>query len=217
LLDLLATFDWNRPLFFTQSYALRPLGMQEYLQFDGAVYRFVPIKTPAEDPMFIGRVDTEYLYDNVMNKYRWGGVSDPDVYVDSFVAHNLAASNGRHSHVRLAEALMAEGDTVRAIEVLDRAFEVLPLSQFRNTYMITTPAIEAYYKAGAGEKGDAILYDFANDLEEYIRYYVQFTGRWEELVADELGDKLANLQELYRIALLYNRREAAARIYSVFE
>ncbi|MBO5656217.1 MAG: DUF2723 domain-containing protein [Rikenellaceae bacterium] len=217
LLDLLATFDWNRPLFFTQSYALRPLGMQEYLQFDGAVYRFVPIKTPVEDPMFVGRVDTEYLYDNVMNKYRWGGVSDPDVYVDSFVAHNLAASNGRHSHVRLAEALMAEGDTTRAIEVLDRAFEVLPLSQFRNTYMITTPAIEAYYKAGAGEKGDAILYDFANDLEEYIRYYVQFTGRWEDLVADELGDKLANLQELYRIALLYNRREAAARIYSVFE
>ncbi|MBR2442801.1 MAG: DUF2723 domain-containing protein [Rikenellaceae bacterium] len=214
LLDLLASFDWKRPLFFTQSYALRSLGLQDYLQFDGSVYRFVPIYTKYEDPLFIGRVDSETLYNNIINNYRWGGVSNPDVYVDSFVAHNFAASHGRHSHVRLAETLLAEGDTLRAVEVLDHAFEVLPQSQFRDNYMITTPAIEAYYKAGAFNQGDQVLLNFADSLLEYIYYYSQFEGRWEDMVADDFEDKLANLQELYRLAVAYNRDEIADYLYN---
>ena len=62
-----------------------------------------------------------------------------------------------------------------------------------------------------------MLYNFANSLIEYILYYLQFEGRWEELVADDMQDKLANLQELYRIAIEYNRDEAADYLYAIFK
>ncbi len=226
LLDLLANFNWERPLFFTQSYALRTFGLQDYLQFDGAVYRLVPIKVSEEerDPLGSGRIDTEVLYDNLMNKYRWGGVSNPDVYVDSFIANSFMTTNGRNSHARLANALMAEGDTVRAIEVLDHAFEVLPQSQFRDTYITTTPSIEAYYKAGAFEKGDAILEHYADGLIEYIDYYENIgkgfsphrAQELEKAVEPEMHEKVAELYELFTLTSEFERDRLYTKIGSVF-
>lgn len=217
LLDLLATFDWSRPLYFTQAYALQPLGLRDYLQFDGFLYRLVPIKTTSDDPMSIGRVDTEYLYDNLMNKYRWGNINDPRVYSDSFIQHNIAAAGGRQAHARLAEALLAQGDTVRAVKVLDHSFEMMPQSQFRDSYMITTPSIEDYYRAGAYEKGDKILITFAGRLQESINYYLQFQGKWEKMVDADLVDKLRNLQELYRISVVYNRHDISKSLQAYFQ
>ena len=58
LLDLLATFDWKRPLYFTQPHNLSAFGLKDYLQFDGFAYRLVPIKTPSSTYTEVGRIDT---------------------------------------------------------------------------------------------------------------------------------------------------------------
>ncbi|MBR2452019.1 MAG: hypothetical protein IKB37_02460, partial [Rikenellaceae bacterium] len=59
-----------------------------------------------------------------------------------------------------------------------------------------------------------VLLNFADSLLEYIYYYSQFEGRWEDMVADDFEDKLANLQELYRLAVAYNRDEIADYLYN---
>lgn len=51
LLDMLANFDWKRPIYLTQVYIFQSLGLLDYLQFDGYAYRFVPILTPVHNPM----------------------------------------------------------------------------------------------------------------------------------------------------------------------
>ena len=62
LLDLLANFDWNRPICFTQVYILQDFGLLDYLQFDGYAYRLVPILTPYRSAWDIGRIDTDVTY-----------------------------------------------------------------------------------------------------------------------------------------------------------
>lgn len=208
-LDLLASNDWTRPLYFTSAADLMNWGLVHYdskggeswayLQQDGAAYRFVPIKTPIERVFSIGRVDTETLYDNLMNKYRYGNIGDPRVYVDYFVTNTFASSQLRSSFARLANALTAEGDTTRAVEVLDRAMKEMPLGQLRVDDMVPF-LIEAYYKAGATGKGNALAKQAATILIEYVDYFDRFQGPKKKLVENEAMDKLRTLYNIYLIA-----------------
>ncbi len=216
LVDLLANFDWKRPLYFTQTYTVAPLGLRDYLQFDGYAYRLVPIKTPVKSSLEIGRIDPEYLYDKLMNTFRYGNVKDPRVNADFFVQTNFNAAQTRNAFARLAKALVSQGDTVRAVEVLDRGVEEMPFSQIKHSYVLTMPVIEAYYMAGAMEKANAILEDYASNLEEYIRYYMQFTGDKADMVTQVLQEKMALLGELYNMAKVYNQTQQAEKIHQFF-
>ncbi len=212
LLDLLANFDWKRPLYFTQPHSLASLGLRDYLQLDGIAYRLVPIRTPYTDFTSVGRIDTDYLYDKLMNVFKYGNVKDPRVYVDNFVQINFRSAMFRNAFARLAKALVAEGDTVRAVEVLDRSMEELPYSQFVHSYF-TLPIVEAYYAAGEIEKGDALLEDYVSKQEEFVDYYLRFTGRKEKLVDQELAERVDNIYRSYQVARMYGRNEFVYRIY----
>ncbi len=58
LIDLLAHFDWKRPIYFTQAISPGELGLRDYLQVDGFVYRLVPIATKGISQH--RRVDADY-------------------------------------------------------------------------------------------------------------------------------------------------------------
>lgn len=218
-LDLLASNDWTRPIYFTSAADLMNWDLVHYdsqggqswsyLQQDGAAYRLVPIKTPIERAFGVGRIDTETLYDNLMNKYRYGNIGDPRVYVDAFVTNTFASSQLRSSFARLANALTAEGDTTRAVEVLDRAMREMPLEQLRMDDMVTF-IVEAYYKAGAYDKGNELARKAGKILTEYVDYYDRFTGNKKKLVESELMDKLRTLYNLYLIAGQNGQTEIAA-------
>lgn len=152
LLDLLSNFDWKRPLYFTTPSGIDELGLRDYLQLDGFSYRLVPIKTVPQSSWESGRIDSEFLYDQLMNKYQYANIKDPKVYADYFVQTNFGAVQSRNLFARLAKQLVAEEDTTKAIEVLDRAIEEMPFNQIRHSYVQTIPLIEAYYMAGADEK-----------------------------------------------------------------
>lgn len=77
LLDMLAHFDWKRPIHFTQVYTLQSLGLLDYLQFDGYTYRLVPIYTPCRNVQEIGRVDPDYVTPLLTETFRYGNLSDP--------------------------------------------------------------------------------------------------------------------------------------------
>ena len=128
ILDLLANWNWERPIYFTQPSLLQNIGLLDYLQYDGYAYRFVPIKSKVESSLEIGRIDVDYLYTNLMEKFRYGNVADPDVYVDNFSRYNIRSVQIRLGFARLAMGLLERGDREGAVEVLDRGLEVIPLS-----------------------------------------------------------------------------------------
>ncbi|MBO5806511.1 MAG: DUF2723 domain-containing protein [Tidjanibacter sp.] len=207
ILDMLVQLDWSRPVYFVQPSLLKHLGLTDYLQFDGFAYRLVPIKTPVESVATMGRIDTDYLYNNLMKVYRYGNVSDPDVYIDNFSRFNINSSQVRGAFARLAEALVAEGRSEEAVEVLDRGLAELPLSQLPHGYQ-SFPYIDAYYAAGAIEKGDRLAQDFAHNITEKIYYYFTFPDSKQDYITDQLVEQFQYLEHLiYSVLLPYERFE----------
>ena len=216
LLDLLANFDWERPLYVTSPSLVANFGLQDYLQFDGYAYRLVPIKTTYTDLWNAGRIDTDLLYHNLMEVYRYGNVADPRVYVDTFVNYNFNATNIRIAFARLGAELARRGEKEKAVEVLDYGLEQMPVSQFQYTYQYL-PYIRAYYEARATEKGDALFDSYAKNLEEYVDYFLSFPDNRQYLIENQFADKLTALAELHRIAENYGRTDRAARILNLFD
>ena len=217
LLDMLAHFDWKRPIYFTQVYVLQKFGLLDYLQFDGYAYRFVPILTPYKDSWSIGRIDADYAYDKLMNTFRYGNLANPKVYVDYFTQYNLQVSRAREAFARVAREYIKRGDTEslhRAEELLDRGLEVLPIDQLRFSEANTFPFIECYYDLGLNQKGDNLLLAYGDNLIDYIEYYFQFEGVQGDLVAEIMYDKLDELSRLYYLAAYYNREDV---VYSINE
>ena len=207
LLDLLANFDWNRPICFTQIYILQDLGLLDYLQFDGYSYRLVPILTPCESAWDIGRIDTDVAYPLLMETFRYGNVADPDVLTDHFTQYNLRASRAREAFARVGKELIREGNKENALKVLDRGLEVLPTTKLRYTDANTYPFIEAYYALGEWEKGDALLTDYAETLKEYIEYYLQFNNAQAQMISSQIESRMDSLMELYYLAGYAERNE----------
>ena len=214
LLDMLAHFDWKRPIYFTQVYVLQKFGLLDYLQFDGYAYRFVPILTPYKDSWSIGRIDADYAYDKLMQTFRYGNLNNPKVYVDYFTQYNLQVSRAREAFARVAREYIKQGNSKRAKELLDRGLEVLPINQLRFTEANTFPFIECYYDLGLNEKGDALLLAYGDNLIDYIEYYLLFEGVQGDLVADIMYDKLDELSRLYYLAAYYNREDV---VYGINE
>jgi len=101
--------------------------------------------------------------------------------------------------------------------VLDSVVRRIPFSQIRHDYLTTIPLIESYYKAGAFDKGNAILEDYAQNLEQYIDHYLRFTGKTKELVEPQLYDNLQNLLELHQTAADFGQQEQIERLDQYFQ
>lgn len=207
LLDMLANFDWKRPISFTQVYILQDFGLLNYLQYDGYAYRLVPILTPVVSSNSIGRIDTEYTYPLLMETFRYGNLADEDVLADHFTQYNLSASRAREAFARVAKQLAREEDKERALELLERGLQVLPSPKLRYTDTNTVPYIEAYYILEEWEKGDALVKQYVEVLKEYIEYYLQFDGVQAQMVSDVITEKMDSLMELYYIVGYAQRSE----------
>ena len=216
LLDLLANFDWKRPISFTQVHFLRKFGLRDYLQFDGYSYRLVPIKTPARG-IDIGRIDPDYVYPLLMETFRYGNLADPKVYVDYFIQYNLEVSGAREAFARAAKAFIErddDGDREKALALLDRGLEVLPTSQIRFTETNAIPFIECYYLLGENDKANALLLEYAHTIMEYIEHYDRLQNGYREAVGGLINTNVEMLEMLLYYALRYKQEDAAREIWS---
>ncbi|MFR9523038.1 MAG: DUF2723 domain-containing protein [Rikenellaceae bacterium] len=207
ILDLLANFDWKRPLYFTQVYILQNLGLIDYLQFDGYAYRLVPILTPYTTSWDVGRVDPDYAAPLLLDTFRYGNLSDESVYVDYFFQYNINASKTREGFARVAREYIYRGQDSLALELLNRGMEVLPTSQLRFTPANTIPFVECYYLVGDFNRGDALFTKYINNIVEHIEYYLRFEGYQGDLVTPLIDDRLDELGQAYQLAASMKRNE----------
>jgi hypothetical protein len=123
MLDIIASNDWERPIYFSSTMGTsHNLGLQEYLQLEGYVYRLLPVRVDgAED----GYVNADVMYDNMMNKMSWRAMNNPKTYYDDTYLGAPVAS-ARIAFLRLAGQLIAERRLNEARNVLNRAMTVMP-------------------------------------------------------------------------------------------
>lgn len=172
ILDMLAHNNWERPIYFAATApATSYLGLGEYLQLEGLAFRLVPVKQKARGGMQDSQIATDIMYNNVMNKFTWGGMEKPGANLDDVFVRSCAL-NVRQRLVALAEALVSKGENEKAIAVLDKIIEVTPeenVSYDVVMYYVTM----SYYKLGEFEKANAVggaLFDtYCNDLAYYSK------------------------------------------------
>jgi len=185
--DLLANLDWSRPIYFSVTVGNSRssfFNLTDYFELEGLAYRFVPYKVnqPAQNGEF-GEVDTRTLYANLMEKFQYGNMGDPDVYLDETARRT--AFNLRNIFGRCAVALAEEGQNDKAVAVLDKAMEIMPEEKYQFDYFVMG-IIEGYYQAGAPEKARAMIDLFAERLDEELAYYQQFKRREQQMIRQEI-------------------------------
>lgn len=197
VLDLLDNNNWERPVYFavTVSRDLY-LNLQDYFQLQGLSYRVVPIQHQSAQGQ-LGSIDVDILFDNMVNKFRWGGISDSTVYLDENIRRMLI--NFRNNFGRLAHECIAEGDTVKAKAALDKCMEVMPAEVARYDYFMI-PVIEGYYKIGETAKANEFLSALSDITEEELRYFIALDPKYAEDVDYEKQIRMHVMQELGRLS-----------------
>lgn len=172
VLDILAHNDWKRPIYFVTGYNDDALGLEEYFQLEGLAYRLVPIKSENKSWIKYGRIDTDILYDNLMNKFKWGGAKEKGVDIDYNHSRNLMVIKARTDYSRLAMALAAENKKEMAIKVLDYCMETFPVEKI-GFDMYVPGIIEGYVSAGAIDKAEKLTRELSSYYYEKLDYYLR--------------------------------------------
>ncbi len=101
---------WKRPIYFAITIpSASYIGLTEYFQLEGMTYRVVPIKVRDNGGFYkqFGQVATDIMYENLMKKFRFRNLDNPDVYYDANIKRMIG--NSRNNFYRLASALIEEG------------------------------------------------------------------------------------------------------------
>lgn len=174
MLDLLANFDWKRPINFSSGgiYDSENIFfLDEYLQFDGFSYRLVPIHTLQNADGDLGRVDANSLY-NVVKNFRWGNFKDLNAHFDETATSNIISYRGAAS--RAAAALSLSGQKAKAIELLDLAAKEIPAEKYNDPRSLSS-MVYGYIVAGQEQKGLKLAEILKKGIFEEYDYYLSLS------------------------------------------
>ena len=201
ILDMLANSEWKRPICYAVTVGNENyMNLNKYFSLEGLSYRISPQKFGEN-----GGVNTAVMYDNMMNKFRWGGTDNPKVYLDE---NNLRmCKTFRFMFGRLITALLQEGEKDKALKAADYCMKVLPPTTVPNDYSSITLA-EAYYRLGQKEKAEKITEDIANNTELTLKYFYSLNASQLNSVMNDVGHNLAVLQSIIQMYTTFNPKLA---------
>lgn len=201
ILDILNQTKWKRPIYFAITVGDAYLNLEDFFRLDGMAYRLTPIKASnMPSDMQTGWIDTDILYDRLMNKFAWGNIDKDDIYLDE---NNLRMTmNFRNLFARLANALLLEGKRDSAVKVLDYCIQIMPQKNVPYNVFILG-IIEAYFKAGEIQKGYEIFKDFKKTTEQEINYFLSLEPKKAQTVSYETRRSITVYNELTRLARMY--------------
>ncbi|MDC8100008.1 DUF2723 domain-containing protein [Chryseobacterium rhizosphaerae] len=174
LLDLLANFDWKRPINFSSGgiYDSENIFyLNEYLQFDGFSYRLIPIHTPQTPDGDMGRVDPNSLY-NVVKNFRWGNFKNLNAHFDETATSNIISY--RMSASRAASALALNNQKAKALEILDLAAKEIPAEKYNDPRSLSS-IVSGYIIAGQEQKGLQLAEVLKKGIFEEYDYYLSLS------------------------------------------
>ena len=212
MLEMLAQCNWERPL-----YVATTVGSDNYMNLgdnfvqEGLAYRITPFNTKAPGAK---NFDTEKVYNNVMNRFKWGGLDKPGLYIDETVMRMCYTH--RHLLAQLAMQLIAEGQNAKAEKVLRKAEKVLPEYNVPYTFMSGAADMARAY-ALIGKKADAarILNKVWADAKSYADYYLQLTGSRFMMSQNDVLRQLYIMQNIADITQACDRSLADKRLKTV--
>lgn len=198
LLDILANNDWERPIYFVSPGNSNTLGLDKYLQLEGYAYRLVPIESESKRHYDAGRINSDLLFDNMMNKMKWGRMYEDDVHLSHFDLRTLRVVGLRNIFNRLAEQLVTENKLDSAGLVLDEAMRIMPTHKVPYDHFVLS-TIELYYQAEKTEKANELALDMAEKTNEELQYFLALRKTYPGAAEQEMniaGHILTSLRQI---------------------
>ena len=161
VLEMLSHADWARPIYTSISMGgdILPF-LRDHLVLEGLAYRISPTAKSQH-------VDVERLYDNVMHRFRYGGLSTKGIYVDEDVKR-LAHTHQLVMSV-LIDSLLQQGDLHRALSVCEKWQQEMPQENVPYTEEALSMS-RCYYLAGQPMQGDGIVSNLLRRSEEWLSW-----------------------------------------------
>lgn len=198
ILEMIAQNNWERPIYFAVTVGSdMHLGLTRYLQLEGMAYRLVPYKEAGKE----GTISTRIMYDNLINKFAFGGINNPHIYLDENSERMCRAH--RQMFDMLIEQLIKEGENEKAKKALDYCMEQIPGTTVAHNYS-SASFVEYYYVLGENEKAQQLSDIIGNAAQDNLRYLSTLSLPQQRSALDAITRNLASVQRLGLIAEKHN-------------
>ena len=171
ILDMLATNNWQRPIYFSSTVNSQDfMNLQPYFQLEGMAYRVLPIKDPGFNPQSgqEGYVAKDLMFDIMMKRFAYRNLDRADIFYDE---NNLRfPANYRDKFYRLAQAYVEAGDNAKAKEVMDYCFKVMPDKAIPYDYYVPQFVVPLV-KVGDTKRANEIMDTMTNRAQQALAYY----------------------------------------------
>ena len=193
--EMLARCNWERPLFVAITVGQDNYGNlgNNFVQ-EGLDNRITPFNTQQSGK----RIDTERMYDNLMNRFKFGGIDNPDIYLDETVTRMCYTH--RRLFAQLATQLMAEGKKDKAQKVVEKAEEAIPSATVPHNYQgYSHQLAQVWLQLGNKQKAAEIAAAVAQNASEYCEWYTGLSDSRLQASAEECYYYLLQLSNALKI------------------
>ncbi|MBO5707377.1 MAG: DUF2723 domain-containing protein [Bacteroidaceae bacterium] len=180
--EMLCRTNWERPL-----YVACTVGSDNYGSLgnnfvrEGLVDRITPFNTKKSGMT----MDTERMYDNIMNKFRFGGLDNPNIYLDETVLRMCYTH--RRLMSSLAMQLMRENKVEKAENIVRYAEEVIPAQTVKHNYMSgSLDLARVWLMLGNKQKAEEIVMSIAGNSCEYLQWYAGLAPKIQNSCANDI-------------------------------
>ncbi|MDR0430562.1 MAG: DUF2723 domain-containing protein [Tannerellaceae bacterium] len=199
ILEMLNSNQWKRPMYYAITVSPDQfVNLDGFFQQTGMAYQIVPLNTKEGD---LG-INTDRMYDNVMNKFKWGGTNTPGIYIEETTMRQCR-SYRMFVFGRLSTSLINEEKYDKALQILDKCMEVLPLENVPIDYSVL-PIAENYYMLGQKEKAEAIYKELIESSMRNLRWFFRLKPSQMRSVISQLEHNLGLINEALRVSGHFN-------------
>ena len=209
--EMVARNDWKRPIYMSvtlggdltnSNYA----GLGDYLVLEGLAYRLTPFRharTADGRPNLV--IDSEKMYDNMMNRFKYGNVAAKNIYLDETVMR--MCSTHRNMFILLVKQLLNEGKTDKARKALEKCKQVLPPENIPyDDY--DTDVVTAWLGVGNTKEASRVALAIFGAAHDYLNWGNTLN---EERQAHMMEKFRGKLSVLYRILEIQDKFDKDTR------
>ncbi len=172
LYEMLLQSNFKRPMFVAITVGAENYGkLGDYFVKEGMAYRITPYNTAKSGKT----IDPEKCYNNLMYRFRYGGLKDRKLYIDEN-ALRMCWSH-RILFAQTALQLVRRGEKDKAKKLIDKCETEIP--EFNVPYDWRSGAIElarAMMLTGNTKRGEYILGKVKTDCVQYMGWYLSLSA-----------------------------------------
>jgi len=168
------------------------LSLNRYFRLVGLAYQIVPLEHGGTSSC-----DIDKTYDNMMNKFVWGNIQDPNIYLDE--NNRRMCRTQRMMFVTMIDELLEHGDTARALAATEYCDKTIPSCNVPYDYTALTLA-QTYYLCDKMEEGSRIVGDILAQNEDYLQWVFRLDKPEIQGVGRTIREQLLTMRDALQMA-----------------